>query len=397
MKPAIITAALVILTAGAVALYPPSHSSATVVDPTQTTRAVPRTPPRIEVVFVLDTTSSMSGMIEAAKEKIWSIASTMASAQPAPELKVGLVAFRDRGDAYVTRVIDLSEDLDSLYATLMDFRAVGGGDGPESVNQALYDAVHRISWSQDPGSYRTIFLVGDSPPHMDYPDDVKYPATLAAARDKGIVVNAIQCGNHPATARRWTEIASLSQGRFFNVSQSGDAVAIATPYDAELAKLSAELDGTRMYYGTEEEKAERVEKVIATAKLHAAASEASQARRAAYNTSVAGSANLLGEGELVDDVVSGRVRLDEIDPDLLPAPMQPLSAPEQAAIVAETAAKRDGLTRQIKDLADQRSAYIAEQAEAVGGVEESLDYKIFSAVKEQAGKKGLVYEDAPAY
>lgn len=83
-------------------------------------------------------------MLQAAKEKIWSIASTMAQADPAPEIKMGLVAYRDRGDDYVTRVVDLSDDLDSLYATLMDFQAAGGGDGPESVNQALYDAVHKV-------------------------------------------------------------------------------------------------------------------------------------------------------------------------------------------------------------------------------------------------------------
>lgn len=46
--------------------------------------------PKIEVVFVLDTTGSMSGLINAAKEKIWSIASTMAQAQTAPEIKMGL-------------------------------------------------------------------------------------------------------------------------------------------------------------------------------------------------------------------------------------------------------------------------------------------------------------------
>ncbi|MFT4563321.1 MAG: Mg-chelatase subunit ChlD [Gammaproteobacteria bacterium] len=79
--------------------------------------------PQIELVFALDTTSSMGGFIEAAKENIWSIASTMASGQPAPEIKIGLVAFRDRGDAYVTQVTDLSSDLDSVYAKLMDFKA----------------------------------------------------------------------------------------------------------------------------------------------------------------------------------------------------------------------------------------------------------------------------------
>ena len=126
------------------------------------------------------------------------------------EIRMGLVAYRDRGDDYVTKVLDLSNDLDSMYARLMDFQADGGGDGPESVNQALHDAVHTLSWSQDPGTYKVVFLVGDAPPHMDYQDDVKYPVTLGAASEKGIVVNAIQCGRVSGTTPAWQRIAKLA-------------------------------------------------------------------------------------------------------------------------------------------------------------------------------------------
>ena len=110
--------------------------------------------PKVEVVFVLDTTSSMSGLIDAAKNNIWSIASSMASADPEPDMRMGLVAFRDRGDDYITRVLDLSQDLDSMYVSLSNFRAQGGGDGPESVNAALHAAVNNVSWSQDNHTYK---------------------------------------------------------------------------------------------------------------------------------------------------------------------------------------------------------------------------------------------------
>ena len=166
---------------------------------------------KIEVVFVLDTTGSMGGLIQAAKEKIWSIASSMASAQQAPEIKMGLVAYRDRGDAYVTKMVDLSKDLDSVYAALMGFSADGGGDTPESVNQALYEAVNRISWSQEQGVYRVVFLVGDAPAHMDYQDDVKYPVIVEQAKAKGILINTIQCGIDTHTTQEWIKrVAPLS-------------------------------------------------------------------------------------------------------------------------------------------------------------------------------------------
>ena len=389
MRSKIIALALFALTAAIVAFYPASRSIGAITPPVD---PLTNAQPKVEVVFVLDTTGSMGGLIQAAKEKIWSIATTMASAQPAPEIRMGLVAYRDRGDTYVTRVVDLSSDLDSLYAALMDFQAQGGGDGPESVNQALYDAVHKVSWSQDPQAYKVLFLVGDAPPHMDYRDDVKYPETIAAAKRKGIVVNSIQCGHSNATTQKWQQIAQLGDGRYFQVEQTGSAVAIATPFDGGLAELSAKLDETRLYYGSAAEKAKRQRKVEATEKLHGAASVESRARRAAFNASASGKANLLGEGELVDDLSSGRVDLSAIDRDHLPEPMQAMAPEEQKALVKETADRRSELKRQIQALAEERSAFLRKKLEETGGAKDSLDHKIYSAVREQAGQKGLRYE-----
>ena len=42
----------------------------------------------------------------------------MSSAQQAPNIRIGLVGFRARGDEYVSRVIDLSEDLDGVHVNL---------------------------------------------------------------------------------------------------------------------------------------------------------------------------------------------------------------------------------------------------------------------------------------
>src|SRR5215475_8699829 len=121
----------------------------------------PEARPQVEVVFCLDTTGSMGGLIEGAKQKIWSIANQIASGKPTPELKIGLVAYRDKGDAYVTQVHDLTADLDDVHAKLKKFEAAGGGDTPEHVNQGLFDSVHKIKWSQDNRTLKIIFLVGD--------------------------------------------------------------------------------------------------------------------------------------------------------------------------------------------------------------------------------------------
>jgi len=123
-------------------------------------KAVEDQRPRLDVVFVLDTTSSMSGLIEGAKEKIWSLASRMASA---PRIRVGLVAFRDVGDSHVTRRFDLTEDLDAMYSNLRGLSAEGGGDTPEHVGRGLGEAVKLMSWTDDRRAAKLIFLVGAAP------------------------------------------------------------------------------------------------------------------------------------------------------------------------------------------------------------------------------------------
>jgi Mg-chelatase subunit ChlD len=395
MKTNILITGLVLATVGAVLIYPTIRGNAAA---TQTTRIVtPIAAKRVEVVFVLDTTGSMSGLIHAAKEKIWSIASTLAQAQQAPEISIGLVAFRDRGDAYVTQVVDLNRDLDSMYAKLMDFAAGGGGDGPEAVNEALDAAITRMSWSQDQSTYKVVFLVGDAPPHMDYQDDVKYPHVLAAAAAKGIVVNTIQCGNSSDTVAPWQHIASLGGGRYFTVEQAGSAVAIETPFDARIATLAAELDGTRLYYGSPAQQAAMASKVDATARLTEEASVAARARRGAFNVSAAGAANLLGERELVDDVASGRVDIAAVPPAELPATVAALPVEERRALVVQAAQQRDELKREIAELAAQRDAYIEAQVDAAGGAGASLDQQIYEAVREQAAPLGLDYDDGPRF
>lgn len=404
MRMTLLAAALLSGTAATLAFYPPEPAppspppSAPPAQMPPVIAPVPVEKPVIELVFVLDTTGSMGGLIDAAKEKIWSIASTMAQADPAPEIRIGLVGFRDRGDAYVTRVTDLSSDLDTMYGTLMDFVADGGGDTPESVNRALHDAVHRISWSQDPDTYRVVFLVGDAPPHMDYQDESQYPAIVAAARAKGIVVNTIQCGRYQGTVVPWTRIASLGHGQYFEVDQAGSAIAIATPYDARLAELAAELDGTRLYYGDHEAREKQAQKLAATEKLHAAASVAAQARRAKFNAAPSGSASFLGKGELVDDVSSGRVDLADIEDEKLPEPVRALAPEQRAALVRDNAERRAELKSQIKELAAERDSFLRDKVEASGDADASLDHQIYDAIKEQAEAAGIRYEaEAPSY
>ena len=394
MRTKLLGIALFALTLATVVYYPQLSAKTIRIDPPVVQHITDN--PKIDVVFVLDTTGSMADLIQTAKEKIWSIATTMASAQQTPDIRIGLVAYRDRTDAYVTKIVDLSDDLDSVYATLMDFAADGGGDTPESVNKALSDAVHQMSWSEQDQAYKVIFLVGDAPPHMDY-NEAQYPEIVASALEKGIVVNTIQCGDIVTAIEPWTQIASLGHGNFFQVEQSGGAVAYTTPYDEDIANLSAKLDDTRLYYGTDEEKEKMHDKVAATDKLHSGASFASRARRGVFNASAGGRTNLLGENELVDAIASGEVELKDIEEDALPESVAVMAPAEQAEYVAGLASERAELTRQIQELSQDRDGFLAKKVEEAGGMKGSLDQMLYDTVKDQAGKAGLEYEDGPAY
>lgn len=146
---------------------------------------------RIEVAFVLDTTGSMAGLIDGAKRKIWSIANTIVDVNPDADIRMALVAYRDRGDEYVIKSYDMSADVQGLYGKLIKLEADGGGDTPESVNEALDESVRKLKWTKNDNTKRIIFLVGDAPPHMDYPNTWQYPQILKRAKEDKITVNTI--------------------------------------------------------------------------------------------------------------------------------------------------------------------------------------------------------------
>jgi len=172
---------------------------------------------------------------------------------------------------------------------------------------------------------------------------------------------------------------------------------VATPFDDKIAALSRELDDTRLFFGDAAEQARQKKKLEATDKVHAFASTASRARRAAFNTSASGKRNFLGEKELVEAVTSGRVDLDAVDEAELPEPLQAMPQAERHRVIASHAETRSELKKQITELAQNRDAYIAEEVAAVGGAKDSLDHKLYDTVRTQAAAKGLTLEAAPKY
>jgi hypothetical protein len=353
---------------------------------------------KVDAVFVLDSTGSMSGLIEGAKRKVWAIAQAILSGDPKPQVRFGLISYRDLGDEYVTKVFDLNADLDKVYENLRDFKANGGGDEPESVAQALTEAVTKMSWTDDKKTLRIIFLVGDAPPHTDYDNGFDYKKAVKMAADKDIRVNAVQCGNVASTAKFWKEIADAGKGEYAAILQDGGMKMIATPADDQIAEVSRKLGGTAVAYGGAGARAEADKKVAMLEKMDsgALADRAGYVREAAApGTPAPAAAKAMGFGgwDLVAAVEAKTVKLEEVKDADLPDEMKKMTAEERKAHVDKKIAERAALKAELTKLSKERDEYIAKKTKEGGGAKDAFDAKVMDMLKKQAAEKGIKYAD----
>jgi Mg-chelatase subunit ChlD len=347
----------------------------------------------LEMVFVLDTTGSMGGLIEGAKQRIWGIVNEIMQSPGHPAVRIGLVAYRDRGDQYVTQVLPLTEDLDKVYTTLMDYGAQGGGDGPEDVRSALAHGVGKAGWAQAaPNLAQIIFLVGDAPPHDNYRDVPDTLTTAATAVQKGMTVNTIQCGTSDETTRVWQAIAQRGQGQYFAIAQDGGVRAIATPYDEQLGQLATRLGRTFVAYGfgggAEGEamrdavarQAEGVE-----ARVDASAPAEAKAERA-LNKALSAKAYI---GDLLQSIENGSVNLESVKQEDLPADLQALEPSARQQEIEKRLAERRDIRAQILSLSKQRDEFIIAERKKSGGNSNGFDVAVTNALKEQMARKGI--------
>jgi Mg-chelatase subunit ChlD len=347
----------------------------------------------LEMVFVLDTTGSMGGLIEGAKQRVWGIINEVMQTPAHPNVRVGLVAYRDHGDQYVTQVLPLTNDLDKVYTTLMEYRADGGGDGPEDVRQALADGVGRAGWSKsDAGTAQIVFLVGDAPPHDDYAQEPDTLATTQKAVEAGMIVNTIQCGAAEDTRQVWQQIARRGEGQYFAIAQDGGVQTIASPYDARLSELGNKLGATYLAYGggagedgerfRNEAKAKQVRTESAVAGAAPVAAQADRAVNKALNKDAY-------VGDLLQSIENGSVKLDAVKAEDLPDDLKKLSAADRQKEVDRRLAERQKIRDEIVSLNKQRDAYIAAERKKQSGTKTGFDAAVASALREQLAKKGI--------
>jgi Mg-chelatase subunit ChlD len=194
---------------------PDSDEQQTTQEKEETQRKTPKKDaPRLDVVFAIDATGSMADEIEVVKKEVWNIANNLASGTPTPDIRFGLVFYKDKSDgADLVRSTKLTRDLDEVHKLLMSTKVGGGGDHPEHVGRGLHAAVD-LDWDMDKATKRTIYLVGDAPGHQYQEHTID--SAIKKATKKGIVIHSIGASGieQGGGAEQFAAIAKKTDGNF---------------------------------------------------------------------------------------------------------------------------------------------------------------------------------------
>lgn len=179
----------------------------------------PRTP--VDVAIAIDTTGSMQSQIDRLKKTLRAIHFQLTELPSKPDVRFGLVAFRDRGDDYVTQVTPFTSDVASFQRVLDGLQADGGGDTPEDMQAALEKSLTALTWRPD--AVRIGFVISDAVPHTDYADaKVDYREAMRQSLRRGIkwvMVGAGGLGRDGEVIYR--QIAQYTMAEYVFITDSG--------------------------------------------------------------------------------------------------------------------------------------------------------------------------------
>lgn len=351
------------------------------------TVALKPTQPVVDLAICLDTSGSMDGLIDSARQKIWSIVNDLALAKPSPRLRVALLSYGNHGNeaeaGWVRVESDLTEDLDLISARLFALKTNGG---TELVGRVIQKSLLSLSWDKGQG-LKLIVVAGNESADQD--KEVPFRAVCKQAITGGVMINSIYCTRNEdaSIAQGWREVALLADGHYAAIDQDRGTIVIATPFDGKLSKLSVTLNATYVPWGTTgaEGKARQSKADKDARKLNQQA-EASRAKSKSshfYRNSWC----------LVDSLRDKQVKLENIKQEDLPENLRGKSVEELRAYLDAKLAEREKIQAQINDLHKQRSVFLAaEMAKHAGTEEQAFDAAVRKAIRKQAAVKGYEFE-----
>ena len=363
--------------------------------PTAVVEPVP-SPPRdtvvdtVQVALLLDTSSSMDGLINQARSHLWKMVDQLGAMTRVVDgkvrgVKIELAIYEYGNDTlpaeggFMRQVLPFTSDLDQASEKL---GALFTNGGSEFAGQAIQTAVTSLAWSNDATALRFVFVAGNESFNQG---SVAVDAAMAAAAAKDIAVQLIYCGSDDdSDSRSWGTAAKLAQSDLTTIDQDRVAAHIPAPQDAEILRLGGELNGTYMAYGAGGQ----------AAVARQAAADASSAKLGAKvalerNALKAKKAYRNDSWDLVDAVDGDTGFLARAKDEELPAAMRGKSLADKQAAVAAQASRRAALKAEIAKLEAERDAFLKAEAAKRGTADApSLETELIKGTRKAATKKG---------
>jgi hypothetical protein len=343
--------------------------------------------PKIQAAILLDVSGSMDGLIEQAKAQLWNMVNTMGKAKcdgsVSPQIEIALYEYgRSTNDVkagYVKLINGFISDLDSLSQNLFSLKTNGGD---EYCGQVIFSSLNELKWDASPESYKVIFIAGNE----DFlQGSLHYTRACTEAKNKGVIVNTIYCGDKMQGIREhWNLAGECGNGSFTNINQNAKAEDIPTPYDSLIYALNGRLNGTYIAYGFAGASYQQKQVAMDAANTTMSKSAGLKRIQSKSNAGVYNNA----QWDLVDAKdKGGDLALEKIDKKELPDSLKNKTTEELKKIVEVKSKERSAVNAEITSLNKQRDAYIAaEKARNAANKNNAatLETEVEKIIKEQA-------------
>jgi hypothetical protein len=346
--------------------------------------------PIVQIAILLDTSSSMSGLINQARSQLWKVVNEFALSErngQKPALQVALYEYGNsglsQGEGFIRQIVPLSNDLDKVSEELFKL-TTNGGD--EFCGHVIQSATNGLAWSGEKNAYKAIFIAGNE---AFTQGSVNYADACKAAIQKGILVNTIHCGSSSDGLNgKWQDGAALADGKYLNIDHNHVAVHIDAPQDAEIAKLGVDINKTYIAFGKE---GAQLKLRQSTQDSNAQTAEKGAAMQRAVSKS---SALYCNSGwDIVDACKMENKKLEDFKADELPEEMRKMTLEERKLYVESKGKERETLQKKITELNLERNKFVTEalKKKAETGVE-TLDSAMVKVIREQGEAKALKFK-----
>ena len=335
----------------------------------------------IKVALLLDTSNSMDGLIDQAKAQLWEIVNELSYAQcrnVQPNLQIALYEYGNDGlssrEGFIRKILPFTEDLDDVSKELFSLTTNGGS---EYCGEVIQTSLDRLDWGNDTDDLKMIFIAGNEPFTQG---NVSYKDAASNAKEKGVVVNTIFCGDFKqGIASNWQNGAQLTYGDYMAINHNQETVHIASPYDDVIIQLNIQLNKTYIPYGHYGR-----EKIAIQEEQDDNAAEYSKANAVSRTVSKGSHLYKNSTWDLVDAEAEKGFSYKSLKNEDLPENLQGKSTTEIKEFVSQQRKERMKIQRKIKDLNEKRRQFIAaNKSENTNGLESVM----VKAIKKQAEKK----------